>query len=186
LVDRAKAARRNHPDLWLAGLRWYDAEAARLEGMALALGIPAGILKAVAAVLSPGNSWGVLLDRLPRFVRAVQKSDIMAVAPWPPVFPTYSANRHKAVELLKGHGIPADLVIGRKVWPFYCALAGDGQAVVLGAVEHRAAVAGFRTVAAGLGLNPRDLQAALWTVDVGAGGDTGGALAKAGARRVEA
>ena len=199
ILGLAGRARADHPDEWAAGREWYAVEAARLEGMALVLGVPAGILKAAAAVLSPGNSWSVLLERLPLFAEAVCRADFPGMGPsrpWPPVFPTYARNREKAVRLLLGAGIPAVEVSGRKVWPFYAALSGDKSAVVLdrhssrhalgkevlGAVEHRAAVEGFRRAAAVLGIAPRDLQAALWTVDVGAGGDTGGARAKGGTR----
>lgn len=196
ILNLAERARQEHPDEWAHGLAWYAIEGARLDGMALALGTPPGILKAAAAVLSPGNSWSVLLERLPGFFHEVMNhSD---GEDWPN-FPTYGPNIGKALRLLKGGGIPAEEVRGRKVWPFYAALSGDRTAVVLdrhssrhalgkevlGRVEHRAAVAGFRRAAAVLGIAPRDLQAALWTVDVGAGGDVGGVRAKSGARGLE-
>jgi len=195
LALQAKRARNAHPDLWSEGVSWYRIEAARLAGMALALGVPAGLLTAAAAALSPGNSWSVLLDRLPDFVHAVRAGEGNCKA-WPPSFPTYTANRWKALRLVQGVSAPEAEVRGRKVRAFYEALTGDTYAVVLDrhssrhaldkealtAGEHRAAVEAFRRVAASLGVSPRDLQAALWTVDVGAGGDAGGARAKAGQR----
>lgn len=194
LLELAGRARADHPDAWATGLRWYDVEAARLEGMAAALGVPPGLLKAAAAVLSPGNSWSVLLERLPGFVKAA--AGLQGLIPEGLTFPTYRENIRKASALLFGGSIPAVEVRGRKVWPFYAALSGDCTAVVLdrhssrhalgkevlGAVEHRAACVGFRRAAGVLGVAPRDLQAALWTVDVGAGGDVGGVRAKSGAR----
>lgn len=197
LVELAPRACKEHPDDWERGAAWYAVEAARLEGMAAVLKVPAGVLKAAAAVLSPGNSWSVLLDRLPDFVRTAEQLQ-GRTDEWP-AFPTYRANIEKARRLLFGGGVPAVEVCGRKVWPFYAALSGDRTAVVLdrhssrhalgkevlGVIEHRAAVEGFRLAAAQLGMAPRDLQAALWTVDVGPGGDVGGVRAKAGSRGLE-
>lgn len=190
-VDRIarRLARRAARGLPRRGLLWYRVEAQWIGREAERAGIPFHVAAAVAAALSPATAWGPLRERFPAFIDAAMAGDRR------PAFPTYGAQRVLAAAVARGE-LPASAVGGPKVGPFARALAGDPSAVVVDrhqaricglpdvptARQRRAAVAAHVRVARAFGVAPRDLQAALWVQRVGASGDAGGRLRKAGAR----
>lgn len=180
-------------DDFRAGLEWYRRAAETLCRLPEARAFPVESVLCAAAVLSPGNAWRVLVERFPAFLAEVASTP--AGVEHLPTFPTYGANRRKAVAILQGHhGLGR--VRGAKVEAFAQALLGFQNAVPIDrhaarialataraptARDVRIATAAYRHVAHVAEHAPCALQALLWVAAVSPDGDVGGVRSKSGA-----
>lgn len=159
------------------GRDWYPAARRIVDALADWSGMAPDRLAAMVAALSPRNPWRWNVQDAAAFAVAIMANGEM------PTATTFGQNRRTAWAF--GHGDADWKSAAPKVRSFVANIMGDTNAVTVDVWAIRVATRGtvsavrksqyetvaeaYRTVAAEVGMTPRDLQAVVWTMAVRTG-----------------
>lgn len=120
------------PNEWRTAWDWYDLAHVKITSVADHVQKPVSTVAAVFAALSPQCSWALQRRLTEDWIK--DPGTLNSPAP----YPTFGANRRKALAILLGHEQPED-VLGQKTRAFWRALMLDRKAVVIDTWMVRAA-----------------------------------------------
>ena len=155
-----------------SGADWYPTARRIVDGIAERTGQAPDRIAAAMAALSPRNPWAWNVQDAAAYAQATSEGGSM------PSATTFGANRRRAWAFLHGESDWASAAL--KVRSFVANIMGDTDAVTVdvwairvatmgeqsdapGIRQYREVADAYRTVAAEVGLTPRDLQAITWT-----------------------